>query len=1012
MDNNQYYIAKDRVLPPSQDYELLRKIGLQYIEKYGSKLWTDYNPHDSGITTSEILSYVITELGYRTGFKINDLLADKDGDIINKTFFPANKIFTNAPLTEIDFRKMLLDIDGISNAWFLATQKERYTIESKDYGYYKPNVPSSETNERVIYLNTLDDKLTLQKYNSKGEENKALLLRGLNKVILELADDPELGDLNSTVMDYSFFHNEKWVQTLIVPEFSSWEDKKSIIFEEQPENISEVETTVTDNEIHLKFKYNGTLIEMLVKPYSIDELDQVDDYLKNNVEDIAGLYHNKKDKVKRIYKTVISRLNENRNLAEDFYLIETVNSTQIGICAKIEVEPDSNIVDVMAQIQIAINNIINPPVRFYTLSQMLDEGYSTEEIFDGPNLVHGFLKDEELYKAQLPTAIHASDIIAEVMKIEGVVSISEVLLTEYDQEGKAKLDNSNKSWCLQLTGQQNPIFSFKNSRLQLYKKNIPFMLSENNQMTVEQKVQVYNSLNSTNKMKKSDYDIPFPIGNYYQLDEYYSIQDEYPKIYGLGKNKLSDKVSEKRKAQVKQLKGYLHFYDQILADFFKQLYHTKDLLNSSTIKSTYFQSYLDENIITGEEFYSKDLYSDEFKLKLFSSEEFDISLYENKALFYDRRNRSLDHLIARFGENFSEYVSMMYQMREETGTLDEMNEEYEEIIQDKQDFINEYPELSSKRGLGKNYLETGYLLDKSHLTIGYFELNNLGGYERRVARLLGINDVGIGDFNLEILDEKRVKEIVFDGYAQYKCNVPESEMIELREWIIQNISESVIYSVAQADDEFYYIYLSKDETKVARLPKKFKTEEEAEKKLTELLSAVEHKIEKFFCIEHILLRPFKHFDDEGEDNLLLPVCLQDDCKDPTSDDPYSFKATIVLPGYLTRFKNITFRKYAEKIFRQEAPAHVLLKICWVNETDMQGFQEVYDEWRKTYKIYRESENPSNEVINNHVENHKALIDKLNNIHTIYPEGHLYDCQLSETSNPIILGRTTLGTIEE
>jgi len=35
----------------------------------------------------------------------------------------------------------------------------------------------------------------------------------------------------------------------------------------------------------------------------------------------------------------------------------------------------------MAQIQIAIHDIISPPIKFYTLAQMLAEGYSTEDIF-------------------------------------------------------------------------------------------------------------------------------------------------------------------------------------------------------------------------------------------------------------------------------------------------------------------------------------------------------------------------------------------------------------------------------------------------------------------------------------------------------------------------------------------------------------------------------------------------------------------------------------------------------
>ena len=110
--NTDYFIAKDRKLPPSQDYDFLRKEGMKYIEKLGKNLWTDYNAHDPGITILEVLSYAITELGYRSNFDVKNLLCDRYGKISNHSFFPASDIFTNAPLTEIDYRKLLIDIDG------------------------------------------------------------------------------------------------------------------------------------------------------------------------------------------------------------------------------------------------------------------------------------------------------------------------------------------------------------------------------------------------------------------------------------------------------------------------------------------------------------------------------------------------------------------------------------------------------------------------------------------------------------------------------------------------------------------------------------------------------------------------------------------------------------------------------------------------------------------------------------------------------------------------------------
>ena len=130
----EYYIEKDRKLIPSQDFQFLLSEGLKYIEQFGSKFWTDYNPHDPGVTILDVLCYAITELGYRADFDIKDILTNKEGIIANQTFFSAATIFNNAALTEIDYRKLLIDIEGVSNAWLLATKK---VVDLQ--GYWLPN---------------------------------------------------------------------------------------------------------------------------------------------------------------------------------------------------------------------------------------------------------------------------------------------------------------------------------------------------------------------------------------------------------------------------------------------------------------------------------------------------------------------------------------------------------------------------------------------------------------------------------------------------------------------------------------------------------------------------------------------------------------------------------------------------------------------------------------------------------------------------------------------------------
>ena len=73
MEENDY-ILKEQKLISSEDYAFLRQEGINHIEKLASRIWTDYNTHDPGITILELLCYAITDLGYRSSYDIKDIL--------------------------------------------------------------------------------------------------------------------------------------------------------------------------------------------------------------------------------------------------------------------------------------------------------------------------------------------------------------------------------------------------------------------------------------------------------------------------------------------------------------------------------------------------------------------------------------------------------------------------------------------------------------------------------------------------------------------------------------------------------------------------------------------------------------------------------------------------------------------------------------------------------------------------------------------------------------------------
>jgi hypothetical protein len=341
--------------------------------------------------------------------------------------------------------------------------------------------------------------------------------------------------------------------------------------------------------------------------------------------------------------------------------------------------------------------------------------------------------------------------------------------------------------------------------------------------------------------------------------------------------------------------------------------------------------------------------------------------------------------------------------------MGELTFDYEDLITDKQNFINAYPEISSKRGLGPDYLNAAIVKNQLEYN-DFWNTDYRGGYEKRVAKLLGINSIGLRNIVTEEAPQTQWTVETETEDFLFKILSPNVNLPEKWDWAQHHFLDQTLYKIDKYGDKFY-IYLVDENVKIARTGKTFLTEQAAYEYLQKMIKALNIYYENFFCLEHILLRPFnnKTFSDDD----LLSVCLNDDCDDIANNDPYSFKATIVLPGFLSRFKNLIFREYAEKIFRQEAPAHVLLKICWVNIDDMLGFQKKYRIWLDIFRRYRMQYCAGTLTINDEKKYrivHSELVAALKELNTIYPEGNLYDCQLSESIRPIILGNTSLGTL--
>jgi hypothetical protein len=129
---------------------------------------------------------------------------------------------------------------------------------------------------------------------------------------------------------------------------------------------------------------------------------------------------------------------------------------------------------------------------------------------------------------------------------------------------------------------------------------------------------------------------------------------------------------------------------------------------------------------------------------------------------------------------------------------------------------------------------------------------------------------------------------------------------------------------------------------------------------------------------------------------------------PAAYDPYSFWISVILPYWPARFQDMNFRRLVERTLRLEAPAHVALKICWVNVYQMHEFEVAYRNWLEQLAL-----NACQDAACDLTGTLNRLLAILSRLKNIYPKGTLHDCDESgPEENPIILNQTALGTVKE
>lgn len=501
----------------AQDYQFLFQKGVELIQQFSGGTWTDYNLHDPGITILEYLCFAITDLAYRTGQPLDDLLSRPYGgiDAGQNSFIPRQDILSAAPVTPADYRKLIID--------------------------------------RIPEVNNVD----------------------------------------------------------IIPALSDF------------------------TAAHTKGFYRVKVLAAL--PHGLDDAT-------------AAAYE--ADTLRKVY----ALLQEQRQIGECFEYPVALKPQPIVVQAAVRVNNHKMPEQLLAAIYEAVESCLTPAAKYHSEPELRNAGLTTDEIFQGPLLHHGFLRDEDLPKHI--TEVDPSTLIRVINAVPGVIGVLSLSLLINGES------NPRAVYTLPPGAYPRLQVDVLSPSVQLYAENHPLAIRTNvfNRLLVRQHEQRMRSSAQPDSVATEQ-----PAALHGRASEYVSFQRLLPPVYRTRYDDPGMSSDPASRAKVRQLKGYLLFFEQVLANYQAQLQQFGRLYAPVAAGSS-FNTYAVGNLydVPGISYLLKDFDRNAESWEAFAKDAQNgylrkvADINESDGQFVIRKRKLLRHILSRFNINPDVYPVLIY----------------------------------------------------------------------------------------------------------------------------------------------------------------------------------------------------------------------------------------------------------------------------------------------------------------------------------------------------------------
>ncbi|WP_034292929.1 hypothetical protein [Herbaspirillum sp. RV1423] len=669
----------------------------------------------------------------------------------------------------------------------------------------------------------------------------------------------------------------------------------------------------------------------------------------------------------RVTQQVIEVCNAHRNLGEDLAEVAIIGSQPVFLCGDVQIHSLRDPASIFADIFFRCSQQIISGFRVERYLDARDDGATLEQMFSGPFTVHGRIAATGADRPGAATPI--ARLIALVQAVEGVTHVQRLALC--DENGQPVQGESADGKVLRLRFPDKPQSTFLRLHFasgavghydrppagQSAADAADVHLQEDKAQVVLDDARV--ALRKTrfefdtvrNTVQSLEQIVPAPEGVQRPLRDYYSIQHQFPAIYGINRFGVPLSAPLRNKVSASQLKAYLFLAEQLMANYLENLQEIPQVFSLDDVHQTYFSQVLDDQALP----HIESLYVD--APPRIASMLAHIVARRDKS--EDRRSRLIDVLLAMYGEEFSQKSLRRFNYYEDRHSA-------RWLVDNKLAFLRHIASLSRDRATAFDYTKGSRRDDGSA---------NLAGIHAKIAILLDLRAPPGGPALSQELLTYRLRlsaaaELSADDYAgaarhlgklaaeAEEAGTKDAEAAEGDETHVRHAPGGAIlpaslltqgvrlenYILEQHGETIHVHFQTHDArlgiVRLGNYPELAEADRHVQQ-LRGFICRLNIASEGFYLVEHVLLRPREVEEDAA-------------AAGSSNGEFYSNRISVVFPGWSARFSDPDFRNLAQETVCRNLPAHLYPEFHWLDFVSMRDFEQRQRLWLDKLRHHAEA----------------------------------------------------------